>query len=413
MYKKQVIFSTIYDSTVDDKATKLNVLVDDIVNLILENNSSLSIIDRITYGSDEMNGAPGYMGGSTGVSDVHIPKFESDIVIIGTNKDNFCLGVNFANGVLVLSIVCGVDKANAINDSWQSYANVTSYAFSPIALECNYVNRGYWEFSQYVLPYVVDSNNVIKITVQYTSTDLNQIYRFINGNSYMDNYSIGNLYITKQTNDNYAFILDQRRVSNLPSYRNPRIICVGFDEEIPINMSNTKVLSNADKITYNTHFNPYSFAWASTGSSTRNGEGAGLYHTSYGIRGTTDWNNSDNTAPGIGLVRARSMFVNNMDLGDYTSTNNIYHLARKDISYNFDSYDIRKICSFNLPILSEGQAWLRQVYHPVSLTNQKLELYYFYTPLITAFTLGDIYEVDGHRYMVAFYGLPCVVAKLD
>ena len=52
--KQKVTYTVEYDSSTDTLSDKLNLLLDNIINLILRNNSELTELTRIDYGSDEM-----------------------------------------------------------------------------------------------------------------------------------------------------------------------------------------------------------------------------------------------------------------------------------------------------------------------------------------------------------------------
>ena len=58
--KQKVKYSVDYDSSTDTLSEKLNILLNDIITLIRTNNPEILELSRITYGSDEMTGAPLY-----------------------------------------------------------------------------------------------------------------------------------------------------------------------------------------------------------------------------------------------------------------------------------------------------------------------------------------------------------------
>ena len=58
--KKKVTYSVSYVAGTDTLTTKLNSLLQDIVTLILSQNTGLTVLDTITVGSSRWTGAPLY-----------------------------------------------------------------------------------------------------------------------------------------------------------------------------------------------------------------------------------------------------------------------------------------------------------------------------------------------------------------
>ena len=97
--KKKVTYSVSYVAGTDTLTTKLNSLLQDIVTLILSQNTGLQILDTITVGSERFSGAPLF---DTYVSGLYSNSFnnrhyQSDVIFIGTNEDNVCLSFGFIN----------------------------------------------------------------------------------------------------------------------------------------------------------------------------------------------------------------------------------------------------------------------------------------------------------------------------
>ena len=60
--KQKETYSVSYDSSNDVLSEKLNILLDNIINLIRSHNPSLLELTRIEYNSEEMTNAPLYNG---------------------------------------------------------------------------------------------------------------------------------------------------------------------------------------------------------------------------------------------------------------------------------------------------------------------------------------------------------------
>ena len=104
--KKKVTYSVSYTAGTDTLTTKLNSLLQDIVTLILSQNTGLTVLDTITVGSERWTGAPLF---DTYVSGLYTAFFqnrhyESDVIFIGTDEDNICLSLGFFDGHLVVAL---------------------------------------------------------------------------------------------------------------------------------------------------------------------------------------------------------------------------------------------------------------------------------------------------------------------
>ena len=104
--KKKVTYSVQYVAGTNTLTTQLNLLLQDIVSLILSQNTGLTVLDTITVGSSRWTGAPLF---DTYVSGLYSANFqnrhyESDVVFVGTNEDNVCLSLGFFQGNLVIAM---------------------------------------------------------------------------------------------------------------------------------------------------------------------------------------------------------------------------------------------------------------------------------------------------------------------
>ena len=104
--KKKVTYSVSYVAGTDTLTTKLNSLLQDIVTLILSQNTGLTVLDTITVGSARWTGAPLYdtYNGLAPAADYQNRHYESDVIFIGTDEDNVCLSIGFFDGQLVVAM---------------------------------------------------------------------------------------------------------------------------------------------------------------------------------------------------------------------------------------------------------------------------------------------------------------------
>ena len=104
--KKKVTYSVSYTAGTDTLTTKLNSLLQDIVTLILSQNTGLQILDTITVGSARWTGAPLYDTYNSKLLAAQYKNrhYESDVVFIGTDEDNVCISLGFFDGCLVVAM---------------------------------------------------------------------------------------------------------------------------------------------------------------------------------------------------------------------------------------------------------------------------------------------------------------------
>ena len=181
--KQKVTYTVEYDSSTDTLSDKLNLLLDNIINLILRNNSELTELTRIDYGSDEMTGAPLY---DTDAS----THYQSDVVFLGTDKDNIVLSLCFFNGRLTIAMNIDPSIEQMYVDRWDVYKtghsenNVPPYCTTRAAKwydDGRSADNAYRQCYNVNLPYVI-ANGIIKLDVVYWNGDYSNAYMFYNSN---------------------------------------------------------------------------------------------------------------------------------------------------------------------------------------------------------------------------------------
>ena len=89
--------------------------------MILSQNPGLSVLDTITYGSSRMEDAPLYNNRPDALNaDCFANRYyESDVIFIGTEKNNVCLSINFFQGELVVAMNMTPHMEQKYVDAWQ------------------------------------------------------------------------------------------------------------------------------------------------------------------------------------------------------------------------------------------------------------------------------------------------------
>ena len=122
--KHKVKYSVDYDSSTDTLSEKLNTLLNNIITLIRTNNPEILELSRITYGSDEMTGAPLHDGlHVSNFNDAWVQnggRYQSDLVFLGLSKNNLVLSIGFIDNKLVLAMNIDPSIESIYVDNWDS-----------------------------------------------------------------------------------------------------------------------------------------------------------------------------------------------------------------------------------------------------------------------------------------------------
>ena len=186
--KKKVTYSVSYVAGTDTLTTKLNSLLQDIVTLILSQNTGLTVLDTITVGSARWTGAPLYDTRPSNLysNDYNNRHYESDVIFIGTNEDNLCLSLGFFDGQLVVAMNMTPKVEKMHTDVWASEYGITNQlAFYATGKMSRWFADANAMMGNYAIPYVI-ANNTILMSVLYWNTEYSKGYSFINGSGQSD-----------------------------------------------------------------------------------------------------------------------------------------------------------------------------------------------------------------------------------
>ena len=178
--KKKVTYSVAYNAETDAINTPLNSLLQQVASLILSQNPGLSVLDTITYGSSRMEDAPLYNNRPDALNaDCFANRYyESDVIFIGTDKNNVCLSINFFQGELVVAMNMTPHMEQKYVDAWQDLGlskQLPFYAVGKASRSFNF-SADYVNWYSYTLPYrIVD--NAISISVLFDYIEFNIIKR--------------------------------------------------------------------------------------------------------------------------------------------------------------------------------------------------------------------------------------------
>ena len=190
--KKKVTYSVSYTAGTDTLTTKLNSLLQDIVALILSQNTGLAILDTITVGSSRFTGAPlydTYVSGLIPAEDYNNRHYESDVIFIGTDEDNVCLSIGFFDGCLVVAMNMSPKVEKDYTDVWSSQYGLTKLPFYATGAMSRWFTTGGSNTGTYALPYTI-INDAIAISVIYWNGEYSRGYSFVNGAGQTDGVNL-------------------------------------------------------------------------------------------------------------------------------------------------------------------------------------------------------------------------------
>ena len=405
--KQKVTYTVEYDSSTDTLSDKLNLLLDNIINLILRNNSELTELTRIDYGSDEMTGAPLY--DITGIT----KHYQSDVVFLGTDTDNIVLSLCFFNGRLTIAMNMDPSVEQMYVDRWAEYKtghtanNTPPYCITRAAKwfddERN-ASNAYKQCYNVNLPYVV-ANGIIKLDVVYWNGDYSNAYMFYNSNGVTNGVDLV-FYKTVENSSGTQGLgcalwryssADTSTCRAMPA----TILAWSFDENLSNNMADKLYFDGTDAnttlgLSYSSNPSITNSAyeirqWFKTTTDKhgfQDGNGMAYIHTiggSLGIRQTS--NDNTNVLPEIETVTT-------------TIPNN-------------DSFVSPLLTAYNIPYVQNDDCYLRKLRIPGFNKYCKGELYLFYSPNTSKYTSGDIINVDNKQFGIITEGIVCYAVRIN
>ena len=243
--KHKVKYSVDYDSSTDTLSEKLNTLLNDIITLIRTNNPEILELSRITYGSDEMTGAPLHDGQHTNNFNnaTYVQnggRYQSDLVFLGLSKNNLVLSIGFIDNKLVLAMNIDPSIESIYVNNWDSIKpNNYLLPMFAVGMASRYSKRNdRTNDNEYNLffPFII-SNKKIEITVVYWTGNNSSGYMFYNAQRLTNEVDL--VFYKSSVNGNNSLCCALYRFSKY--YNNymevqPQLLTFSFDENVSDNL---------------------------------------------------------------------------------------------------------------------------------------------------------------------------------
>ena len=419
--KKKVTYSVSYTAGTDTLTTKLNSLLQDIVTLILSQNTGLQILDTITVGSARFTGAPLYDTRPSNLysSDYNGRHYESDVIFIGTNEDNVCLSVGFFDGCLVVAMnMTPKVEAEYVAD-WTTVYGLSASSYLPFyatGKQSRWFKNAQGNAGRYCIPYRI-VNNAISISVLYWNTEYSRGYSFINGAGESDgtdlvifptdegggqsglgaaiwtwgrtNVSGTNYYTTHRRAQITAFSFAENLSGNKPS---------GIPT-LPANVLPAEAVQQLINAKYDIR------VWSSANNN--NAQGA-YYWANYQA-----WHCLSGTDGEVmnygGMVTSPDLWYRVNEATAMSATGQ----GSTDVIPAGGAGCSPLMLGYNLPHLSAGQAYIRKMRIPGWNPACKGEIYLLWAPVLTAYQSGDIVEVGSKSYAIITEGAVAWAARVS
>lgn len=402
--KKKVTYSVSYTAGTDTLTTKLNSLLQDIVTLILSQNTGLTVLDTITVGSERFTGAPLFDTYVSGLQSGFFNNrhYQSDVIFIGTNEDNLCLSIGFFDNNLVVAMNMTPKVEKEYTDNWSALgggSNVKMYALGK-------ASRWFAELASmignYAIPYSI-VNNTISISIIYWSGEYSRGYSFVNGSGQSDGIDLI-IFPTDEGSGQTGIGAAIWPYGTANAYRNgvPTIINIfSFSE----NLSNNKPQSL--------------MAIANTGESYMD-SGVPDIPTRQLLNSRQDWRrwyNINNSSAPLSYKYFACFHILGGNNGRINN-NTKYPIDQLKINSTWDcptpaTFMSALVNAYNLPYLTEGQAYVRKMRIPGWNPECKGEIYLLWAPVLTAYQSGDIVEVGSKSYAIITEGAVCWAARVS
>lgn len=411
--KKKVTYSVSYVAGTDTLTTKLNSLLQDIVALILSQNTGLTVLDTITVGSARWTGAPLYDTRPSNLmaNDYNNRHYESDVIFIGTDENNVCLSFGFFQGELVVAMNMTPKVEAEYVTSWSALGGGSYLPFYATGKQSRWFAGEGRNPGNYSIPYRI-INNAISISVIYWNTEYSRGYSFINGAGESDGTDLV-IFPTDEGSGQTgigAAIWGWGRINDYRATQRASITVFDFAENlsenkpsfIPNGNSTTfAAASRQDQVICNGHVD--SRAW----SNSRNNETYNRYNNFFAAWHTLGAGNYQ--VLGFGN-RAQAMGVA-WTVAEYFAADEVNKNAVPSTALANSGTILAS--AYNLPHLSAGQAYVRKMRIPGWNPNCKGEIYLLWSPVLTAYQSGDIVEVGSKSYAIITEGAVCWAARVS
>ena len=421
--KKKVTYSVSYVAGTDTLTTKLNSLLQDIVTLILSQNTGLQILDTITVGSDRWTGAPLYdtYNSKLFAAQYQNRHYESDVIFIGTDEDNVCLSIGFFDGCLVVAMnMTPKVEAEYVAD-WTTVYGLNANTYLPFyatGKQSRWFKDSQSNAGRYCIPYRV-INNAISMSVIYWNTEYSRGYSFVNGSGESDGMDLvifptdegGNqtgvgaaIWTWGRTNASGATYYNARRRAQITAFSFEENLSDNKPAALPTTQNAPEGIPSES---VQRQINAYKDLrnWGNAGN---NGV-YGVYqlttfqgwHSLCGTTGAMMNYNIATESPGLWYRVNEAYNGNEAQSGTVPATSLL-------------NYSVSPLLmAYNLPHLSAGQAYIRKMRIPGWNPACKGEIYLLWAPVLNAYQSGDIVEVGSKSYAIITEGAVCWAARVS
>lgn len=380
---------------------KLSFSVDNLSNLVavvcgyITDMTGLQVIDIIKKGTAEFDNYPLYNKVTTNGIKINAwvdDCYQSDVYIMGKDKNNYCLGINVYNGSLLFSLCCSKDYgerySTKLNEVLGTNVKINHNPLSIALRDC--LNNSYSSPNNVQIQLLKNiENNVNIIFCKYVGEN-SQGFKIVTS----DGTESGWILFSKNDDGEQFAILNQyqyanARVTNLNvttigyhRAREYRPLVVAFDTEIPLYdemIVNTSSMTTPNK-TYavedNCGYIPH--IWLSNYCiNNLNYQGSSIANT-YTLNMGND--------------------VNSIDVDEY----NNFLLKYIPIVSSGTLRGTPMNSVFNLPKIKQNQVYLRRFYAPFS--NKKFNFYLWYSPCLSTPSLNSFYKVGEDIFLLVEVG---------
>ena len=399
--KKKVTYSVSYVAGTDTLTTKLNSLLQDIVALILSQNTGLTVLDTITVNSARWTGAPlydTYTGGMIPAADYQNRHYQSDVVFLGTSENNVCLSLGFFDGSLVVALNMTPKVEKEYTDVWSSTYGLSTLPFWAVGIKSRWYTTVACMLGNYAIPYDIISNT-ISMSVIYWNGEYSRGYSFMTGAGQADGVNLV-IFPTDEGNGVTSLGFAIRPYGTINSGRNTlsrSLNVASFSENLSSNKA--EYFSTG----YYAHYAP-------------NTPSAAVQvhcNAKYDCR---SWSYQGQDSGSTYGRKVHDLFTIWHTLGNSTGNTDDYYCYGHDMAAVptvSTGVPFPLATAYNLPHLNVGQAYVRKMRIPGWNPECKGEIYLLWAPVLEGYKSGDIVEVGNKSYAIITEGAVVWAARVS
>lgn len=410
------------DKTISGNTAK--EFLENLINFFHANTPELTLLESVSPGDSEYTGYPIYSAGAPVSGDQYICEsnlndFNSPVYFFGTSVDNVVLMITLMGKWLSFSMCHSLTAARQIGDI------IDEAKLTKICPLTNIV-RGftYPDGLQYYTykVHLDHSTDIYRISLQYINSDYSTCYRFrplLTSNSTPATYYDGEeqfSVIFTRTDKGVACALNLfENLSNKSShYPQGQLLYFSFNEPVEVSerlYSKIDPWESTDYIADEDKFMPQWAEFLPWFGRVLDGWAPYQFYQRIGLKHFVPA-----FADILGPERARRVFP---DHGVTINGDAIKLLSPKIARYyaNADADDgnfrITPSQFFLLPKMKKGEAFIRKIYVPCS--QERGEIYLCYIPAAEESDMpksGNIYEIDGKRFLCIYPGMCGLFARV-